>query len=179
MGDLLQLVRAAVRDEFSEKLADMVQADRVTYWANWVFAHFITNKDRDWLSVNSRDNGIVANGFVGAGGYNKRDAIAALQAAIIRLAEGGDVSPDMREAVAIVLRREDVRLVPCRGRQGNKSLPERDFIIHALFNSAVEGGNYEATLQSLAEEFDVTPRAIEQAIQRSRQRVTEDETKPE
>ncbi len=70
--------------------------------------------ERTWFDVASVDHETAHQGLWNLGGLNKKDGATALQAAIIRMAEGGDVSPHMREVIAGALRVGEVSIVPCK-----------------------------------------------------------------
>jgi hypothetical protein len=89
----------------------------------------------------------------------RKKAMTILRDAIIRLARGDDVSPEMRECIAGVLECEQVQLTPA---------PEyvlsigRDAVIAAeLEDQLRELGKAEAAYQAAADIFGVTPRSIQ------------------
>jgi hypothetical protein len=96
----------------------------------------------------------------------RKKAMTILRDAIIRLARGDDVSPEMRECIAGVLECEQVQLTPA---------PEyvlsigRDAVIAAEFEDQLrELGKATAAYQAAADIFGVTPRSIERAVRRDK-----------
>jgi soluble lytic murein transglycosylase-like protein len=130
--------------------------------------------ERDVLKVASRDHDIVRLGWRKASGLNKDDALSALTTAIVRMAEGEDISPSMREMVASFIYCDDVRLdLRQAERQGREPNPARDGSIakYVAQKLAANPKQRKKIFDRAAQLFGVkTTRAIELAIQRHERR---------
>jgi hypothetical protein len=75
--------------------------------------------ERDWLTFEDEDQRDLYFGLCGVPGHSQEDAMTVLKGTIITLARGGDVSPELREDIAMALSDGVVRLVP--DGPGNKA----------------------------------------------------------
>jgi hypothetical protein len=140
--------------------------------------------ERDWLRVGAEDARVFTACLAEIGRTRKEDAMSVLANEIIRLAEGGDVSPSMRAHIAWELGPWNTgmtRLVLCQKGRGNRANPSRDAVIAAMFqhNLPKAGGKREAAYQAVANMFRVTPRAVKQALRRHEQKESGQEIKSE
>jgi hypothetical protein len=133
-----------------------------------------TNKRiaRDWLYVASIEHRVLTNSWLGLDGFTSRDGATALTAAIVRLACGEDVSPQMRWWIyQYLLSPIGFRMIPCRPVPGKKSFPERDKLIADFVREELRRAPREkqaAVYRAVGKRFGMSaPRSVELAIQRS------------
>jgi hypothetical protein len=127
--------------------------------------------ERDRLGEMEPEEELIALPFCLMHIDGRKKATTILRDAIIRLARGDDVSPEMRERIAEALEVEEVQLIPA---------PEyflsvgRDAVIAVEFeNQLQELGKATAAYQAVADIFGVTPRSIERAVQRAKRHDTD------
>src|SRR5262249_39405925 len=100
--------------------------------------------------------------------FDREDALRILMDAIIGLARGEDVDPNMLEHIAEDLDSGLVQLAFApQAKPGNRGNPDRDAGMAGIFEYELEAGRKRPeALHVVAEAFGVDPRSVERALRR-------------